>query len=203
MAETRDEEPTMRQSASHRERLVYVTAQQVRRSGVSGTGLRGIVEEAGAPWGSLQHYFPGGKDELVGEALEWSGRYAAERVRAHLAAMRRPTGSRLFAAIVQDWVRELEARDHERGCPVAATVVDCAVGNGSLRSAAVGALDTWRAPITVALTEMGHPRRRAESLSTVMLCALEGAILLARAQRSTAPLRTVARELGPVFDVQR
>ena len=47
---------------------------------------------------------------------------------------------------------------------------------------------------------MGRPRRRAEALSTLMLCALEGAIVLARAQRDTAPLRLVARELAPLLD---
>jgi hypothetical protein len=33
-----------------------------------------------------------------------------------------------------------------------------------------------------------------------MLCALEGAIVIARAQRDSAPLRLVARELAPVLD---
>jgi AcrR family transcriptional regulator len=184
----------------HRERLIYETAQQLRRTGVTATGLRHVVAEAGAPRGSLQHYFPGGKDQLVGEALEWSGSWAAERVVQHLSGLRRPSPSRLFTAMLDDWASELRARDFERGCPVAGAVIDCADTNPAVRQAASAALETWRRPITEALVTMGRTRRRAETLSTLMLCALEGALVLARAQRDTAPLRLVARELGPVLD---
>ena len=184
----------------HRERLVYETAQQLRRAGVTGTGRRRVVSDACAPRGSLQHYFPGGKDQLVGEALQWSGTWAAARVEHHVGRMRRPTPSRLFTAMVAEWAADLDARDFSRGCPVAASVVDCADTNDTVRRAADAALETWRRPITDALVEMGRPRRRAETLSTLMLCALEGAIVVARARRDTAPLRLVARELAPVLD---
>ena len=189
-----------RRDTSPRERIVYAAVQQLRRSGVTGTGLRQVVEDAAAPWGSLQHYFPGGKDQLVGEALSWAGEFAAGRVGEHVRSMHHPSPSRLFAAIVRDWIAELEARDYERGCPVAAAVVDCGVTNESTRSAAERALETWRAPISAALLAMGVPRRKAASQATLMLCALEGAILLSRAERSTEPLRTVTRELAPVLD---
>ncbi len=184
----------------HRERIVYETAQHLRRAGVGGTGLRQVVADAGAPRGSLQHYFPGGKDQLVGEALGWAGTWAAARVEHHLARMRRPTPARLFAAIVEDWVADLESRDFERGCPVAAAVVDCADTNDAVRQAAASALHTWQRPITAALVTMGRAPRRAQALSTLMLCALEGAIVIARAQRDTAPLRLVSRELAPLLD---
>ncbi|MBW8732322.1 MAG: TetR/AcrR family transcriptional regulator [Terrabacter sp.] len=183
-----------------RERIVYEAAQHLRRTGVAGTGLREVVVAAGAPRGSLQHYFPGGKDQIVGEALEWAGAWAAARVQAHVARMRRPTPGRLFTAIVDDWATDLASRDFERGCPVAAAVVDCADTNDVVRQAANSALETWQRPITEALVAMGRRPRRAQALSTLMLCALEGAIVLARAQRDTAPLRVVARELAPVLD---
>ncbi len=184
----------------HRERIVYETAQELRRAGVTATGLRQVVARAEAPRGSLQHYFPGGKDQLVTEALQWSGSWAADRVRRHLSGLRRPSPSRLFTAVVDDWAADLRGRDFERGCPVAGAVVDCADTNPAVRQAASAALETWRRPLTDALVTMGRTRRRAETLSTLMLCALEGALLLARAQRDTAPLRLVARELAPVLD---
>ena len=183
-----------------RERLVYEAAQQLRRAGVTGTGLRQVVAASRAPRGSLQHYFPDGKDQLVSEALEWSGAWAAGRVEQHLTRMRRPTPSRLFTAIVDEWVADLVARDFSRGCPVAASVVDCADTNDTVRRAADAALETWRRPITEAVIAMGRSRRRAETLSTLMVCALEGALVLARARRDTTSLRLVARELAPLLD---
>lgn len=187
-------------AVGHRERIVCETAQQLRRAGVTATGLRHVVTEAGAPRGSLQHYFPGGKDQLVAEALEWSGSWAAERIALHLAGMRRASPSRLFTAMVDDWAADLRRRDFERGCPVAGAVVDCADTNPAVREAASAALETWRRPITEALVAMGRSRQRAETLSTLMLCGLEGALVLARAHREVAPLRLVARELSPVLD---
>ena len=70
------------------------------------------------------------------EALEWSGSWAAERVVRHLSGMRRPSPSRLFTAMVDDWAADLRARDFERGCPVAGAVVDCADTNPAVRQAA-------------------------------------------------------------------
>ena len=115
----------------------------------------------------------------------------------HVARMRRPTPARLFAAIVDDWAADLESRDFERGCPVAAAVVDCADTNAS--RAAGGGLG----PADVAAPDHRQPSsrwagpRRAQALSTLMLCALEGAIVLARAQRDTAPLRLVPASSPP------
>ena len=67
-----------------RDRMVRSAAQLIRRKGVSGTGMREIVIEADAPRGSLQHYFPGGKEELVSDALLWMGGVAARRVERSL-----------------------------------------------------------------------------------------------------------------------
>ncbi|MCQ0008476.1 LmrA/YxaF family transcription factor [Actinomadura madurae] len=47
---------------------------------------------------------------------------------------------------------------------------------------------------------MGVPSGKAPALATLMISSLEGAILLARAEQSVRPLRTVARELAPYLD---
>jgi hypothetical protein len=47
---------------------------------------------------------------------------------------------------------------------------------------------------------MGVPAARAESLATLMISTLEGAILMARAEQDAGPLTTAVRELGPLLD---
>ena len=59
-----------------RERVVITAVHHLRARGVTGTGLRPLVADAGAPWGSFAHYFPGGKDQVVCEALDWAGAFA-------------------------------------------------------------------------------------------------------------------------------
>ncbi|MDX6318938.1 MAG: hypothetical protein QOD35_2338, partial [Nocardioidaceae bacterium] len=62
-----------RRDRGARERMVYSAVQLVRARGMNATGVRDVVDDSGAPRGSFQHYFPGGKEQLVAEAVRWSG----------------------------------------------------------------------------------------------------------------------------------
>ncbi|MFF9315687.1 TetR/AcrR family transcriptional regulator, partial [Streptomyces sp. NPDC014748] len=183
-----------------RERMVFSAAQLIRRNGVGATGMRDVAVHADAPRGSLQHYFPGGKEQLVNEAVAWAGRYAAGRVARFVAGLAEPTPSGLFAAMVRQWTDEYETAGAVGGCPVAAATVDQASCGPSTREAAAAAFAAWRRPVAGALTDMGVPAERAEPLATLMISSLEGAILMARAEGGVRPLATVARELAPLLD---
>ncbi|MEU2562075.1 TetR/AcrR family transcriptional regulator [Streptomyces longispororuber] len=183
-----------------RERMVFSAAQLLRRGGVAATGMREVVAHAGAPRGSLQHYFPGGKEQLVNEAVEWGGGYAAERVGRFLAELPEPSPGALFAAMVRQWTDELATAPDATGCPVAAAVVDRAGSAESTREAAAAAFARWARPVARALTDMGVPAARAEPLATLMISTLEGALLIARAERDPRALTTAVAELGPLLD---
>ena len=183
-----------------RERMVFSAAQLIRREGVAATGMRDVAVHARAPRGSLQHYFPDGKDQLVNEAVGWAGRYAGNRVARFLAALREPTPGGLFAEMVRQWTDEYESAGFAGGCPVAAATVDCAESTASTREAVAAAFTAWTGPVADALAGMGVPRGRTEALATLMISSLEGAILIARAEQDVRALTTVARELAPLLD---
>ncbi|MFB8776498.1 TetR/AcrR family transcriptional regulator [Streptomyces broussonetiae] len=183
-----------------RERMVFSAAQLIRRDGVAATGMRDVAAHAGAPRGSLQHYFPGGKDQLVNEAVGWAGRYAGRRVARFLAALDEPTPSGLFAEMARQWTDEYEAVGFGGGCPVAAATVDCAESTASTREAAADAFAAWTGPVSRALAGMGVPEERTGPLATLMISSLEGAILIARAERDVRALTVVVGELGPLLD---
>ncbi|MCX4763624.1 TetR/AcrR family transcriptional regulator [Streptomyces sp. NBC_01275] len=180
--------------------MVFSAAQLIRRDGVVATGMREVAAHAEAPRGSLQHYFPGGKEQLVNEAVGWAGRYAGNRVARFLAALPEPTPGGLFAEMVRQWTDEYEAVGFASGCPVAAATVDCAESVVSTREAAAGAFAAWTGPVAGALVDMGVPRERADALATLMISSLEGALLIARAERDVRALTTVSGELGPLLD---
>ena len=75
-----------------------------------------------------------------------------------------------------------------------------AASSEPLRERANDAFVQWRKPIVSALEQMGVPAARAASLAVLMISALEGALVLARAERSVSALDTVVEELGPVLD---
>src|ERR1700704_2934259 len=56
-----------------RDRIVDASAELFRRQGYAATGVKQIVTEAQAPFGSLYHFFPGGKQGLGAEAIRTSG----------------------------------------------------------------------------------------------------------------------------------
>ena len=188
------------ESPRPRERMVFSAAQLIRRQGVSATGVRDVVAHAHAPRGSVQHYFPGGKEQLVGEAVEWAGRYAGARIGRVLAAMSTPSPSKLFAAMVRQWIEEYRRDGFAAGCPLAATTVDWVESTPAIRDHLGRALAAWRTPLVAALGDLGVPRRKAPAVATLMIGALEGAIVLARAEQDLDPLFAVMRELGPHLD---
>jgi AcrR family transcriptional regulator len=183
-----------------RERMVLSAAQLVRIHGVGATGMRDVVAHAEAPRGSLQHYFPGGKDQLIAEAVAWAGGYAARRVARIADKLEDPTPGNLFEAMAAQWRDEFTAQGYDAGCPLVATVADAAATSDDLREAVGKAFDGWQRPVASTLEEYGVPVRRSASLAVLMLSALEGAIVLARAHQDVAPLDTVVAELRPLLD---
>ncbi len=185
---------------SPRDRMVRSAAQLIRRHGVSGTGMREIVLQADAPRGSLQHYFPSGKEELVGEALLWMGGVASRRVRRHLEGLEPATPSALLAAVVGDWRADLTAEDFTAGCPLVAAAADVAATSEEIRRVLRQAFDGWQDPLVAGLVSLGVPVERADGLALVVISALEGAIVMARIRRDLAPLDALVAELGPLLD---
>jgi hypothetical protein len=113
------------------------------------------------------------------------------------AAARTP--GELFALMAGQWTDELPRRGFEAGCPLVATAADAAADE-SLRTAVSTGFATWTTPIRDALEQLGVPTARCAALATLMLSALEGAIVLSRADRDVSALHTVVRELRPLLD---
>ena len=97
-----------------------------------------------------------------------------------------------ISVIVAPWRRLLVEHDFASGCPLAATICDAA-DNDSLRTHVSDAFAGWRVPVTDAYSRFGARPAEAEAHATVLMAALEGALLIARAQRNIDPLDTVER----------
>jgi AcrR family transcriptional regulator len=183
-----------------RERMVRSAMALICAQGVSGTGVREVVRHAEAPRGSLQHYFPRGKEQLVEEALALAGRTAARTAgRARDAgAPIRPAD--VLSAMVAPWRTWLTESDYAQGCPVLATVADAAVGSPGLRTAAERAFDEWQDSVEAVLREAGVAEERSRALAGTLVAGLEGAIVMARARRSLRPLDDLVEQLSPFLD---
>ena len=173
-----------------RDRIVRSAAALVRERGVHGVGLREIVAHAEGPRGSLQRYFPGGKTQLITEALKLAGAEVLDDTESGLLAA--ATLADAIDAIFAPWREVLLESNYTMGCPVAATVAD-ACEDDPLRQEARALLDQWRDSVHAALVKFGARESSAEDDASVLLAALEGALVLSRANQSTEPLDTVQR----------
>ena len=182
--------PASSEQPSARERIVRSAAALVRERGVHGVGLRQIVTHADGPRGSLQRYFPGGKTQLITEALKLVGAEVLGETESRLVEA--TTLADAIDAIFAPWHRVLAESHFTMGCPIAATVID-ASGDDELRREARDLLDQWRDAVHAVLVTYGVQESTAQDDASVLLAALEGALILSRANQSTEPLETVQR----------
>ena len=176
---------------SPRDKMVQSAALLMREHGVENTSFSQVVVHSGAPRGSIYHYFPGGKAQLVEEAVRWSGDVMTQAFRHGLE-----TGDplTLLAAAHGFWRGVLEGSDFAAGCPVAAGSLE-AERTPAVRDAAGQVFAEWQDVIAQGLTERGVPEERARSLAAMTFAGIEGAVLMARAQRSMAPVEATLDEL--------
>jgi AcrR family transcriptional regulator len=179
------------QRPTSRERMVSSAIQLFRERGVAGTALSDVIEHSQAPRGSIYHHFPGGKAQLAAEATALAGKLMARLITKSIATGG-PTES--ISVLVDNSRQQLLATDFASGCPVAAGALEGS-DPASARDAAGTAFASWETALALAYTEHGVPADRAETLASLVVCAIEGAIIVAKAQRSTRALDRVEEEL--------
>ncbi|WP_052849486.1 TetR/AcrR family transcriptional regulator [Streptomyces avicenniae] len=176
-----------------RNRLLDATRELVETGGYAGAGLNQVVAVSGAPRGSLYFHFPGGKDQLVGETLRRAGR-AIDGDLAELAAAS-ASAEEFVTGVLRHLGDQLEASGWRRGCPVATVALETAATSDPLHAACSDVYASWEATLRARLAD----RADADDLALTVLALVEGALLLARAHRSRAPLDAVARRIGALL----
>jgi TetR/AcrR family transcriptional repressor of lmrAB and yxaGH operons len=173
-----------------RARLLATGERLFRVQGYSGTGLKQLAQEAEAPWSSMYHFFPGGKQQLGAEVVRYAaGRYAALIAKA-FAAFSDPADA--VAAMFKAEAKILTKSKFRNGCPVAAVTLDVASTVEELREPCAEAFDLWIVTIAQGLAATGLPAKDARALASYVLSSLEGAIVLSRAEKGVAPLERTA-----------
>jgi len=174
-----------------RDRLIGATAALFRRQGYTGTGVKQIVEAAGAPFGSMYHFFPEGKEALGAETIRWSGAMYGQLIDLIYAPGSDPvTATRTFFEAAADNVRDTDYAD---ACPIATVALEVASTSATLRQATAEVFESWLAAIDTRLVAAGLTKTRARNLSVSLFSLLEGAFILARATRDETHVRTAGR----------
>ncbi|MFD5177053.1 TetR/AcrR family transcriptional regulator [Nocardia sp. NPDC058379] len=166
-------------------------AELFSRQGFGGTGIKAVLAAAEAPYGSLYHFFPGGKQELGAAALTHGG----ARYRELLESIY-PPGADVVEATAASFVQTaelLEDTEYGYACPIATIALEVANNDEMMRTAAAAAFESWLEVLTERFTTAGMAADRAREVAVEIFCLIEGAVLLARTTRSSAPLDTAGR----------
>ncbi len=183
---------------SPRERMVVSAALLIRERGAHATAISDVLEHSRAPRGSAYHYFPGGRTQLLCEAVDYAGEHVA-------AIITEAEGSlELLDTLIDKYRQQLLGSDFRAGCPVVAVSVEAGDAEDRERMASVieraaAVFDRWIGLIAQRFIADGIAPDRAHELAVLATAAIEGAILLARVRRDLTPLDVVHRQLRDAF----
>ena len=188
------------QVPSPRDRMVASAAVLIRERGAHSTAISDVLEHSGAPRGSAYHYFPGGRTQLLCEAVDLASDHVADRIRS--AA----TGLDVLDAIVAGFRKQLTKTDFRAGCPVVAVAVEAGDPakdeNAAVLDRAGAAFTRWLELIAGRLVDDGVAEPRARELAEFIASAIEGAIVIARATRGVGPLDSAHRQLRALVQAE-
>jgi AcrR family transcriptional regulator len=160
------------------------SAELFRRQGYAGTGVKQIVATASAPFGSLYHFFPGGKEQLGEEVIRWSGGIYGQLIDVfYVPGIDPVTATRNFFAGAAETLRQTDYAD---ACPIATIALEVASTNEPLRRATADVFEGWIATASDRLVTAGVDQVRARGVAVSLVALLEGAFILARATKDAS-----------------
>ena len=182
----------------HRQPIVDAAVTLFRRHGFAGTGVNDIVDTSGAPKGSLYHYFPAGKASIAAAAVEEAGQRVAKTM-TMLANETRSTADllRAHARLLSGWMRMSGFRD---GCPITSVLLGLAPTDRAVAEAGRKAYAVRIDVLKRKLASDGFSPARTGPLAVLCVSTLQGALIQARVERSSAPIETAADELATMLE---
>lgn len=171
--------------------MLVSAAALMRERGAAGVTIDAVLNRSGAPRGSVYHHFPGGRTQLLGEALRFAGAAITARIDAASGRGALP----LVREFVDFWEQVLSDSDFTAGCPVVAAAIGSVQDDPPLTDVAGDIFIRWRSAQAKAFTADGFSQAEADSLANMCISAMEGAVVLCRSTRSFQPLHDVANQV--------
>jgi TetR/AcrR family transcriptional regulator, transcriptional repressor for nem operon len=162
-------------------RIIAAAAQVFNTRGYSGASLYDIMDATQLQKGGIYRYFES-KDALALAAFDFL--YGRIRARYKAEVFREPHALKRILAILDLHGAILDDPYMAGGCPILNTAIEADDTHPELRDKAQAAMDDWRHTI-FAILQKGMARGQVsavdgEELATIIIAALEGAVMLAK-----------------------
>jgi AcrR family transcriptional regulator len=182
-----------------KQRMLDSAVLLLRERGAAGVTVDAVLAHSGAPRGSVYHHFPGGRNELVLSAVRVAGDYIAAMVDDAVAG---GDALGMVERFVRFWKRALTDTGYRAGCPVVAVAVDSRQDIPEIDALVREIFGRWQVSLSDLLAAGGSSTERARRLATLVVAAIEGAIILCRARHDLSPLDDVLTELTPLLETR-
>ncbi len=183
-----------------RKKILEEAAPIFNRNGYEGSSLSALMKATGLKKGGIYRHFSS-KEELAAEAFDYTWRQAW---RARILPMdEQTTGVERLKQLISNFI------EHKSpvagGCPILNTAVDADDGNSVLRTRVRKALRSWLALLRVIVRQAAkrgelRPGVDAKAVATLIVAALEGALMMSRIEGNDDALRKVQRHLNHYLD---
>jgi TetR/AcrR family transcriptional repressor of nem operon len=185
-----------------RRKIVAAAAPIFNQHGYEGSSPADLMTATGLKKGGIYRHFAS-KEELAAKAFDytWEAAWNARTLHVNQNA----TGIDQLKQLIANFI------DYRSpvvgGCPILNTAVDADDGNSVLRDRVNKALRSWIARLQAIVkraAERGELRAGvdAKAVATVIVAALEGALMMSRVERSDNALRRVQQHLGHYLDTE-
>ena len=174
-------------AADTRNRMIDAALRLLATKGLQGASLADILELAGAPRGSVYHHFPGGKDQLIAEAIERAG----GRALTLLDGLDGTAPTEVAALFLESWRELLTRTEFRAGCSVLAVTI--AADSPELLGHAGAVFDQWTRRLAELFRAGGLEPDDAEEAASTLIALSEGAVVMCRASRSLRSLDLAER----------
>jgi AcrR family transcriptional regulator len=175
-----------------RERMILSAAALLREYGASATSIDRVLAHSGAPRGSVYHHFPGGRAQLIDEAVALAGDFIAGLIDAITQADDPVEAIDAFFVL---WRDRLVKSDFRAGCPIVAVAVETNDDAPQLARSAAAVFARWQEALAALFVRHGLTEERSRRLGSFIIAAVEGAVIMCRAEQSTAPIEAAAAEI--------
>jgi len=175
------------------QRVINTAAEMLATYGLNATSIREVTKRADAPFGSTYHHFPGGKQQVLGQATALAG----QRIEQILEEVLKEGAVQGVIAFLAIWRERLLQSQFHVGCPVLAAAIEEPIDGGAddARQAAGRAFAGWERRLSQAFIAEGRGADDAQALATMLIASVEGAVAMSRATRDIAAFDRVVQQL--------
>jgi len=187
-------------SNSTRDHLIEVATRLFHLQGYQATGLNQILKESGTPKGSLYHYFPDGKNQLVKEVVEASSQRLLHDIQIHLNSDPNPTiALQNYLNHLSENFEYLDTPDMLNMPPFALISMESAFVNEEIRVVCQENYSKVQQLYYNKFVESGIATDKANILAVSLCGSIIGVLVLSITEKSNEPIKLLQKIVPSFF----